>query len=82
MPQGNRDAAEVFLRKAIRNQGLPEKITVDQSGVNTKAIEHYIRDQHTAILVRHSQGTAGNQWNLVPHSSRAVLCAGFVDNRK
>jgi putative transposase len=54
-PSRDRDAAEAFLRKAIRAQGLPEKITIDQSGANTKAIEHYNRDQHTAILIRHSK---------------------------
>src|SRR5712664_1809076 len=39
-PQRDRAAAEAFLRKAIRNQGLPEKITIDQSGANTAAIAH------------------------------------------
>ena len=32
-PTRDRDAAEAFLRKAIRKQGLPEKITIDQSRV-------------------------------------------------
>ena len=31
-PTRDRDAAEAFLRKAIRTQGLPEKITIDKSG--------------------------------------------------
>jgi putative transposase len=31
-PNRDRDAAEAFLHKAIRNQGLPEKITIDQRG--------------------------------------------------
>src|SRR5918911_5723149 len=34
-PTRDRDAAEAFLRKAIRTQGLPEKITIDQSGGKT-----------------------------------------------
>jgi putative transposase len=54
-PNRDRDAAEAFLRKAIRTQGLPEKITIDKSGANTKAIERYNRDHHTAILMRHSK---------------------------
>src|SRR5262249_13845245 len=37
-PTCDRDAAEAFLHKAIRTQGLPEKITIDQSGSNTAAI--------------------------------------------
>ena len=41
-PTRDRDAAEAFLRKAIRTQGLPEKITIDQSGSNTAAITHYL----------------------------------------
>ena len=37
-PTRDRDAAEAFLHKAIRIQGLPEKITIDKSGANTAAI--------------------------------------------
>ena len=44
-PHRDRDAAEAFLRKAIRTQGPPEKITIDQSGANTTAIEQYNRDR-------------------------------------
>src|SRR6187200_1091351 len=51
----DRDAAETFLRKAIRTQGLPEKITIDQSGANTAAITHYNQTQKTAIVIRHSK---------------------------
>ena len=40
-PQRDLDAAEAFLCKAIRTQGLPEKITIDQSGADTAAITHY-----------------------------------------
>jgi len=52
-PQRDQDAAEAFLRKAIRNQQLPEKITIDQSGANTAAIKHYNRTHKTAIAIRH-----------------------------
>jgi putative transposase len=52
-PNRDRDAAEAFLRKAIRNQQLPEKITVDQSGANTAAITHYNRTHQTAIVIQH-----------------------------
>jgi putative transposase len=38
-PNRDREAAEAFLHTAIRTQGLPEKITIDQSGANTKAIK-------------------------------------------
>jgi putative transposase len=67
-PNRDRDAAEAFLHKAIRTQGLPEKITIDQSGANTKAIEHYNRDHHTAILIRHSKYLN----NLIEQDHRAV----------
>jgi len=67
-PDRERDAAEAFLRKAIRNQGFPEKITIDQSGANTRAIEHYNRDHHTAILIRHSKYLN----NLIEQDHRAV----------
>jgi RNA-directed DNA polymerase len=67
-PNRDRDAAEAFLHKAIRTQGLPEKITIDQSGANTKAIEHYNRDHHTAIIIRHSKYLN----NLIEQDHRAV----------
>jgi putative transposase len=53
-PQRDQDAAEAFLRKAIRTQQVPEKITIDQSGANTAAITHYNRTHKTAIAIRHS----------------------------
>ena len=64
----DRDAAEAFLRKAIRNQGLPEKITIDQSGSNTAAITHYNQTHKTAIIMRHSKYLN----NLVEQDHRAV----------
>jgi transposase-like protein len=50
-----RDDAEAFLRTAIRTPGLSEKITLDKSGVATRAIEPYNRDHHTAILIHHAK---------------------------
>jgi len=67
-PNRDRDAAEAFLRKAIRNQGLLEKITIDQSGSNTAAITHYNQTHKTAIIMRHSKYLN----NLVEQDHRAV----------
>src|SRR6266446_3412710 len=53
-PNRDRDSAEAFLRKAIRTQGPPEKITIDKSGANTAAITHYNKRHKTAIVIRHS----------------------------
>src|SRR6185295_7241653 len=53
-PTRDRDAAAAFLRKAIRTQGLPEKITIDKSGSNTAAITHYNKTHKTAIVLRQS----------------------------
>jgi len=39
-PTRDRDAAEAFLHKATRTQGLPEKIPIDKRGANTAAITH------------------------------------------
>ena len=52
-PTRDRDAAEAFLRKASRTQGLPEKITIDKSGRNTAAIKRYNQTHKTAIVIRH-----------------------------
>ena len=67
-PNRDRDAAEVFLRKAIRTQGLPEKITIDKSGANTAAITHYNKTYKTTIVIRHSQYLN----NIVEQDHRAV----------
>src|SRR5690242_8986466 len=67
-PTRDRDAAEAFLRKAIRSQGLPEKITIDQSGANTAAIKRYNQTQTTAIIIRHSKYLN----NIVEQDHRAV----------
>jgi putative transposase len=67
-PTRDKDAAEAFLRKAIRTQGLPEKITIDKSGSNTTAITHYNKTHKTAILIRHSKYLN----NLVEQDHRAV----------
>ena len=48
-PQRDRAAAEAFLRKAVRTPGLPEKITIDQSGSHTAAIKRYNRTYKTGI---------------------------------
>src|SRR6478672_8429528 len=67
-PQRDRDAAEAFLCKAIRTQGLPEKITIDKSGANTAAITHYNQTHKTDIVMRHSKYLN----NLVEQDHRAV----------
>jgi putative transposase len=67
-PTRDRDAAEAFLRKAIHTQGLPEKITIDQSGANTAAITHYNKTHKTAIIIRHSKYLN----NIVEQDHRAV----------
>ena len=44
-------AAGAFLCKAIRNQGVLEKITIDKSGSNAAAIKWYNRTHQTAIAI-------------------------------
>jgi putative transposase len=67
-PHRDRAAAEAFLHKAIRSQGLPEKITIEQSGSNTAASTHYNKRHKTGIGIR--QGKYLN--NLVEQDHRAV----------
>jgi putative transposase len=67
-PQRDREAAEAFLRKAIRQQGLPEKITSDRSGANTAAIKRYNKTHKTAIILRHFKYLN----NIVEQDHRAV----------
>jgi transposase-like protein len=56
------------LYKVIRTHGLPEKITIDQSGSNTAAIHHYNQVYKTAIVIRQSKYLN----NLVEQDHRAV----------
>jgi transposase-like protein len=67
-PTRDRDAAEACLRKAIRTQGVPEKITIDKSGSNTAAIMHYNKTPKTAIVIRRSKYLN----NVVEQDHRAV----------
>jgi len=67
-PQRDQDAAEAFLRKAICTQGLPERITIDQSGSNTAAIKRYNRTHKTGIAIRQCKYLN----NIVEQDHRAV----------
>jgi putative transposase len=68
MPNRDWDAAEAFLRKAIRTQGLPEKITIDQSGANTAAIKRHNKTHKTGIAIRQCKYLN----NIVEQDHRAV----------
>ena len=48
----DRKAALRFLRKAIDQSGLPDKITLDKSGANTAAVESYHVEQASGIELR------------------------------
>ena len=67
-PQRDRTAALAFLQKAIHHRGLPEKITIDQSGSNTAAINRYNKTPKTAIVIRQSKYLN----NIVEQDHRAV----------
>ena len=67
-PNRDQDTAAAFLRKAIRTQGLPEKITIDQSGSNTAAIKRYNRIHKTGIAIRQCKYLN----NIVEQDHRAV----------
>ena len=45
-------AARRFFKKAIRQQGLPEKVTIDKSGANTAALDALKEETGTEIEVR------------------------------
>src|SRR3978361_392249 len=48
----DRKVALRFLRKAMGQNGAPEKITIDKSGANTAAIESYNKDCEAGIEIR------------------------------
>jgi transposase-like protein len=63
----DRKAALRFLRKAIKGNGTPEKITIDKSGANKAAIDSYNSNHETAIEIRQisqqycGTGSSGDQ---------------------
>jgi putative transposase len=67
-PNRDRDAAEAFLHKALRSQGLPEQVTIDKSGSNTAALKRYNKTHKTAIVICHSKYLN----NMVEQDHRAV----------
>jgi transposase-like protein len=51
----DKEAALRFLKKAIRRNGLPEKITIDGSDANEAAIKSYNEEHGTNIIIRQVQ---------------------------
>ena len=48
----DKEAALRFLKKAIRQHGVPEKITIDGSDANEAAIKSYNEAHGTHIIIR------------------------------
>src|SRR5262249_22161091 len=53
--QRDEAAALRFLKKAIRRNGVPEKITIDGSAANEAAIKSYNQAHGTTIVIRRVQ---------------------------
>jgi putative transposase len=66
--QRDQEAALRFLKKAIRRNGVPEKITIDGSDANEAAIKRYNEEHGTAIDIRQIKYLN----NLVEQDHRAV----------
>ncbi len=62
------EAAKRFLTKAIRRNGVPEKITIDGSAANEAAIKSYNAEYGTAIEIRKIKYLN----NIVEQDHRAV----------
>jgi putative transposase len=61
-------AALRFLRKAIRHNGTPEKITIDKSGANTAGIEYHNAETKAGIEMREIKYLN----NIVEQDHRAI----------
>lgn len=64
----DKKAALRFFKKATRQHGLPEKVTIDKSGANTAAIEALKEETGHAIEIRQNKYLN----NLVEQDHRAV----------
>jgi transposase-like protein len=66
--QRDKQAALRFLRKAVRHNGLPDKVTIDKSGANTAALEALKEETGQAIEIRQIKYLN----NLVEQDHRAI----------
>ena len=64
----NKKAARRFLQKAVRQHGLPDKVTLDKSGANTAALEALQEETGQAIEIRQNKYLN----NLVEQDHRSV----------
>jgi putative transposase len=64
----DRKAALRFLRKAVRHDGTPEKITINKSEANTAEIESHNTETKAAIEMRQSKYLN----NIVEQDRRAI----------
>ena len=64
----DRKAASRFLRKAIDQCGMPQKITIDKSGANTAAVESYNTEHNVGIELRQVKYLN----NIVEQDHRAI----------
>src|SRR5512143_2605214 len=64
----DKKAALRFLKKAVRQHGLPDKVTIDQRGANTAALEALQEETGQAIEIRQSKYLN----NLVEQDHRSV----------
>jgi len=64
----DKKAALGFFRKALRQHGLPEKVTIDKSGANTAALEALQEETDATIEIRQNKYLN----NLVEQDDRAV----------
>jgi putative transposase len=64
----NKKVALRFFKKAIHQQGLPDKITIDKSGANTAALEVLQEETGHAFEIRQSKYLN----NLIEQDHRAI----------
>src|SRR5512143_2652766 len=64
----DKKAARRFFKKAVRQHGLPDKVTIDKSGANTAALEALQEETGQAIEIRQSKYVN----NLIEQDHRAI----------
>jgi putative transposase len=69
-------AALRFLRKAVKRNGTPEKITIDKSGSNAAALESHNAETGAAIEIRHVKYLSFLSQTIVLRPSAGHAAAG------
>ncbi len=73
----DKQAARRFFKKAVRQHGLPDTVTIDKSGANTAALAALIEETEATIEIRQSKCLGDFRERLSPKRDRSMVSDTF-----